>query len=59
MSSDGGPPQAGSILEYLPAAGGLDLRSIGLLQAGLILGVVNFRQQQACLILTVESSPTS
>jgi hypothetical protein len=57
--SDGGPPHSGLNLEYWPAAGGLDFRSIGLLQAGLILGVINFRQQQAALILAVESSLTS
>ena len=41
MLSDGGPPQAGSILEYMPAAGRLDFGDVssdcGLPQAGSIL----------------------
>ena len=47
MSSDGGPPQAGSILEYGPAAGGLDFGELssGPAAGGLDSGVLARRRQ--------------
>ena len=58
VSIVGGLQQAGSNSEYLPAAGRLDFWDL-LCDYSLILGVVNFQQYQAGLILTVGSLLTS